>query len=126
MPAGDLLPVHPLVGAELASGSLHLEQIVTSDAERHAITAYAEGDRLGDRTLAVIVTQSEDWNQPYRGKPVKLDRHEATMGGSGRHRWITWPIRTSEIFESFGGAPYGRSSPLWRDLLSKAPAATSP
>ncbi|MFI6631685.1 hypothetical protein ACIBI7_22685 [Nonomuraea fuscirosea] len=89
----------------------HLEQIVTSDAERHATTAYAEGDRLGDRALAVLVTQSEDWDQPYdwkppyRGKPVKLDRHEATMGGSGRHRWITWPIRTSETFESFGGAP---------------------
>ncbi|MEV5888603.1 hypothetical protein [Nonomuraea fuscirosea] len=106
-PAALLLPEHP--------AGLHLEQIVTSDAERQAITAYAEGDTLGDRTLAVLVTQSEDWEQPYdwkqpyQGKPVKLDKHEATMGGSGRHRWITWPIRTSENFESFGVLGHGLS-----------------
>ncbi|PRX64845.1 hypothetical protein B0I32_108206 [Nonomuraea fuscirosea] len=105
--AALLLPEHP--------AGLHLEQIVTSDAERQAITAYAEGDTPGDRTLAVLVTRSEDWEQPYdwkpphQGKPVKLDRHEATMGGSGRHRWITWPIRTSENFESFGVLGHGLS-----------------
>ncbi|MGW0196621.1 hypothetical protein [Nonomuraea sp. NPDC003201] len=102
-----LLPEQP--------GDLHLEQLVTSDAEQDPVTAYAEGDTPGGRTLAVLVTESEDWDQPYdwerpyRGKPVKLDKHEATMGGSGRHRWITWPVKTSQDFESFAVLGHGLS-----------------
>ncbi|MBN6058585.1 hypothetical protein JYK22_42095, partial [Nonomuraea sp. RK-328] len=105
--AALLLPERP--------GDLHLEQMVTSDAEQHPVTAYAEGDTPGGRSLAVLVTESEDWEQPYdweppyRGKPVKLDKHEATMGGSGRHRWITWPVRTSQDFESFAVLGHGLS-----------------
>ncbi|MEV0621832.1 hypothetical protein AB0I81_51530 [Nonomuraea sp. NPDC050404] len=97
--AALLLPERP--------GDLHLEQIATSEAGQNPITAYAEGDALGARTLAVLVTESEDWEQPYdweppyTGKPIKLDKHEATMGGSGQHRWISWPAKTSQDFESF-------------------------
>ncbi|RVX44873.1 hypothetical protein EDD27_7632 [Nonomuraea polychroma] len=90
-------------------GDLHLEQLVTSEAEQDPVTAYAEGATLGVRTLAVLVTASEDWEQPYGGKPVKLDKHEATMGGSGQHRWITWPVRSSEDFESFAVLGHGLS-----------------
>ncbi|MEV4112721.1 hypothetical protein [Nonomuraea sp. NPDC049695] len=105
--AALLLPEQP--------GDLHLEQIVTSDTEQDPITAYAEGDALGDRTLAVLVTESEDWEQPYNweqpyaGKPIKLDKHEATMGGAGQHRWISWPVKTSQDFESFAVLGHGLS-----------------
>ncbi|MEO3891898.1 hypothetical protein ABGB01_41415 [Nonomuraea sp. B5E05] len=105
--AALLLPEQP--------GDLHLEEIVTTDAEQNPITVYAEGDAPGDRTLAVLVTESEDWEQPYnwelphQGKPVKLDKHEATMGGSGQHRWITWPVKTSQDFESFAVLGHGLS-----------------
>ncbi|MFI7455517.1 hypothetical protein ACIBQX_49220 [Nonomuraea sp. NPDC049714] len=96
-----LLPERP--------GDLHLEQLVTSDAGPDPVTAYAEGDAPGDRTLAVLVTESEDWEQPYGGKPIKLDKHEATMGGSGQHRWITWPVKASQDFESFAVLGHGLS-----------------
>ncbi|MEU7856798.1 hypothetical protein [Nonomuraea sp. NPDC049141] len=102
-----LLPERP--------GDLYLEQLVASDAEQDPVTAYAEGDTPGDRTLAVLVTESEDWDppydweQPYRGKPVKLDKHEATMGGSGQHRWIAWPVKASQEFESFAVLGHGLS-----------------
>ncbi|MGP3916916.1 hypothetical protein [Nonomuraea sp. 10N515B] len=99
--AALLLPERP--------GDLHLEQLVTSEAEQDPVTAYAEGATLGGRTLAVLVTASEDGEQPYGGKPVKLDKHEATMGGSGQHRWITWPVRSSEDFESFAVLGHGLS-----------------
>ncbi|MFI6291054.1 hypothetical protein ACIBEJ_05675 [Nonomuraea sp. NPDC050790] len=94
-----LLPERP--------GELHLEQIVTSKAAQDPITVYADDQTPGGRTLAVLVTDSEDWEPPldwqppHTGKPIKLDRHEATLGGSGQHRWITWPIRTSQDFESY-------------------------
>ncbi|WP_146103780.1 hypothetical protein [Nonomuraea solani] len=95
--AAPLLPERP--------GGLHLEEMMPSKAEGDPVTAYADGDR----TLAVLVTDSEDWDPPYGGKPVKLDRHEATMGGSGRHRWITWPDKTSQDFESFAVLGHGLS-----------------
>ncbi|MEV0150285.1 MULTISPECIES: hypothetical protein [unclassified Nonomuraea] len=31
------------------------------------------------------------------------------MGGSGQHRWITWPAKTSQDFESFAVLGHGLS-----------------
>ncbi|NUW38585.1 hypothetical protein [Nonomuraea rhodomycinica] len=112
--AALLLPERP--------GDLHLEQLVTSDAEQDPVTAYAEGGTSVTRTLAVLVTESEDWDQPYGGKPVKLDGHGATMGGSGEHRWITWPATTSEAFESFAVLGHGLSD---AELIRAADGVTA-